>query len=173
MKTLDQHLADDQLEDLLIGDAAPEATAHLLACPQCRARQTAFLAVVADFNQSTLDWARTRAAAAPAVLPSSTRRPRLFSAPAYALAAAMLVLFSLLFAGVAARHPAARQNAVAVFHPAAPVAAADLPEAQIAEDNHLLAQIDLALDQPDPTPVGYDPEPVSALDAHTRPLTTR
>ena len=168
----DSHLSDDQLEELLLGPA-DDATiaplqAHVGACALCRARQEAFTGVVANFNQATLDWSRARVETPMrAAVPSSPKqRFRLFSAPAYAFAATLLVLLTLVFSRFLPHHGEDLSDRLGHTHQ--PVAISPLagdqaasapasPAAQIAADNNLLADIDSALDQPDPAPISTMP----------------
>ena len=159
MNTLDQHLTDDQFETLLMGDdAEPGAAAHTAACPQCHAKQQAFLSLVADFNQSSLAWANVRPlGAAGRELKYVTPERRWFSTSAYAFAASLLLLVTLFFARSSGHfghsNPQPYQTASVELRPPARPTAAQLSQqdSQIAADNNLLAAIDSALNQPDST----------------------
>ena len=153
--TANQHLSDDQLEDLLLGEADAAAADHSAACPLCYGKLQSFATLVADFNQSSLAWSQARSAQRPQVLASPARAPRrLFTTPAYAFAATFLVLVTILF-GRFSPHPAAHPQQLAQpaeLTASQPPAQHAGPDPQIAADNNLLAQIDSALEQPDPAP---------------------
>ncbi len=149
-----QHLTEDQLEDLLLGEethgAADHLAAHLAGCPHCRARQDVFLASLDSFNQATQDWAQARSNSLP--LHPAAATAGLFRSPSWAMAAALL-FFTLLLSYVGF-HPRAtpeqaRQAAPAIQQ----LGTSDSHSAsdnQIASDNVLLADIDAALGQPEP-----------------------
>ena len=92
------HLTEDQLDDLLLGEASTAATEHAAACAQCHGKLQAFTALMADFNQSSLAWSQARSTQHPHIHASHTPAPRrLFTAPAYAFAATILVLVTIVF----------------------------------------------------------------------------
>ena len=166
MNTLDQHLSEDQFEALLLGEPAPAATAHLAACSLCREKEGEFTSLIANFNQSPLDWSRFRSAHAPHATPARAKTTRLrpFATPAYAFAATLLVLLTLALSHFSPRHGNENVSVAQFSQPGQSGAALQpisdgqgaghtAPDAQIAADNHLLAEIDSALDQPDPAPV--------------------
>ena len=159
------HLSDDQLDDLLLGEAAPVAAAHLAACPLCQARTASFTSTLAHFNQSSLDWAEAsssgiRRPASPQGERARSGERRLFPAYAWAFAAAMLLLAALLVFHSAVQRPVQTGRAV---QPDVMVQAPAAPDPQLAADNMLLTNIDTALNQPDPMPFALNSEP--ALDA--------
>jgi hypothetical protein len=157
MKPSDQHLTDDQFENFLIGESAPPVAAHVAACPHCCAKYEAFQSVLTDFNQSTLDWAHSRIAPSTRLQrPSAAPERRWFSTSAYAFAAAILVLVTF-FAWFTSQHrhgTEVSRTASSTFQPAADSSNAGQPaqDPQVAADNNLMAEIDSALDQPDPVP---------------------
>ena len=152
------HLEGSQFEDVLLGEAAPAAVAHLATCAACRSRVDAFAETLADFNQASLAWASALPASSRAplqrigILPRP-QRPALSAGfrPAAAWATvggAVLVLgATLLTHGTRLTHgvPSAKAD-----HRQA--ASAPDRQVQIAADDALLADIDSALDQPDSAP---------------------
>ena len=59
------HLSESDLESCLIGDAAPEAAAHLSGCAPCRAALAEMEAPLASFRAVTLAWSERRSATLP------------------------------------------------------------------------------------------------------------
>ncbi len=156
------HLSDDQLDSLLLGEAAPAAAAHLAGCPLCQARSEAFTATLGHFNQATLDWAEvfgTHASQAISAAPlaSAARAGSLRFVPGYAwsFAAAILLVIAMLSLHSNFRTPV-RTGRVA--QPASVLQSGGDADPQIAADNILMANIDTALDQPDPLPLALNLE---------------
>ena len=146
-----EHLTDEQLEDVLLDDAGPEALAHLAACAFCRAQNDVFVSSVQSFNQASLAWSQAKPQARSNALPltPSGTVSRSFPAAAWAFAATLLVLVALLLVhAVPHAHTPAQQAQQAGPNGQHPASA----DPQIAADNVLLADIDSALDQPDPQP---------------------
>ena len=162
------HLSDDQLEDLLLGEPAPEAAAHLNVCPLCQSKSEAFTSTLAHFNQATLDWAEafgashaaltTRPATVPRAFEPSPRAAggRFFPAYAWAFAVAIVLLAAMLFLRPAPTTPI---QTARTPQPDAALRPSATPDPQIAADNMLLANIDTALNQPDPAPSVLNLEP--------------
>ena len=73
MRISARHLNEDELESVLIGDAAPEHTAHLAACEPCKAalaelvkgEGAAHADGLAGFRAVTLAWSERRSATMP------------------------------------------------------------------------------------------------------------
>ena len=159
---LASHLSDDQLEDLLLGESAPDAVAHLAGCSLCSARRGTFTSSLADFNQATLGWAeaRNKAMHSPAQA-RETRNGTVRFLPAYAwaFAAALLLVAAMLFLRPASHGPVEIGYAA---QPAAVLETTAAADPQIAADNLLMVNIDTALNQPDPMPFAIHPEQESA-----------
>ena len=62
------HLSEDQIDDMLIGDLAPEPAAHLKQCTECQTRLEAAEAPMASFAAVSMAWSERRSATAPAKL---------------------------------------------------------------------------------------------------------
>lgn len=69
MSELRMHLTDEQMDDVLIGDASAEAAAHLKACPACAARMAAATMPMASFKAVSAAWSERRSATMPAIVP--------------------------------------------------------------------------------------------------------
>ena len=160
------HLTQDQMDDVLMGDAAAEPAAHLATCTACRAQVTEFEASMASFQAVTLAWSERR---------SATLSSRLVGpvSPAWQRGASWAAAAAVLLVGIAVpltRHEM-RGTQVVASHGAAPVglsgqvasakgqvrtvghetagvatAKAGSPAAQIARDNQMLRTIDRELD---------------------------
>lgn len=137
-RKLHQHLSEEAFNDLLIGLSEPAAENHLATCEECRARLAAFRSDIALFNQATLAWSKSKAAA----MPPMRRRARFIPSHPLAWSAAAVVLLVAGAAGWNYQH-----ISVLPTTPAQPAAAefADSPD-QIAEDNQLLRNVYDALD---------------------------
>jgi hypothetical protein len=59
------HLTEFELDELLLGDASPEASAHLADCTDCSARLDAVAQPLASFGAVSLAWAQQRSASMP------------------------------------------------------------------------------------------------------------
>lgn len=64
------HITDDQIDDLLIGDLAPQPTAHLATCDLCNARVAHASETLSSFHNVTLAWSERRSSTLP--LPKRT-----------------------------------------------------------------------------------------------------
>ena len=166
------HLSEEQLDDVLMGDAAVEAAGHLMECAACQARVTAMEAPIASFAAVSLAWSERQ---------SATTSPRIMGSPgsawpqraSWALAATCLLLIGLAIPmgrheehgnqAVAANEPRQTETAKAsapeqvvatqvsnsidtVKVRAVAVASNSSPDAQIARDNQMLQAIDRELD---------------------------
>jgi hypothetical protein len=158
------HLTDDQIDDLLIGDAAADSVAHMESCSHCAVRLAAAQSPIASFNAASLAWGQRRSATLPLQLRQSPRgvlagsRLRVAAAAVGTTAAAVFALalaLPMLHHGSAAEtaHQAnpqaasAQTEAVAVADtlPAVAATQSQTSEDQIARDNRLLQAIDREL----------------------------
>jgi hypothetical protein len=167
MNNFRTHLSEEQLDDVLMGDAAVEAAGHLVECTACQARVAEMAAPIASFAAVSLAWSERQ---------SATTFPRVVGATgsawpqraSWALAATCLLLIG--FAIPMARHEERGSRTVAATEPrqtarvsaAGQIAAAQVsnlkgrvavvaatdssPDAQIAQDNRMLRAIDRELD---------------------------
>ena len=176
-----RHLTEDQIDDLLIGDLAPETTAHLKQCTTCQTRLEAAKAPIASFRAVSMAWSERRSATVPVTLvqaaSSAGRRQAHWAAAATAaLAVALSVPLMIhqkqspVVASDVAVPQASAKAAVAQATPAAPVEQAvqarvqpvtsarrGSDDAEIAHDNEMLQAIHHELDasvQPASDPFG-------------------
>jgi hypothetical protein len=157
------HLTDDQIDDLLIGDASADSVAHMESCSHCALRLAAAESPIASFNAASLAWGQRRSATLPLQLRQSPKgvlagsRLRVAAAAIGTTAAAVFALaliLPMLHHGTAtetaqANPQAASAQTAAVPVPDTPPAVASTQsqtsEDQIARDNRLLQAIDREL----------------------------
>ncbi len=166
------HMTDDQMDDLLIGDAAPALRAHLAACPACDARLTEFRATLGLFNQASLTWSEARSNTLSRDL--SNHRPS-FRLPAWSgswsFALALLFLVALALSVALPR----RQDIGGTFALKHAVGASGSPQAdrdqEIASDNAMLQAIHSEIYRPEPSPLApYEQaEDATPTPRHSQP----
>jgi hypothetical protein len=165
-KTL--HLTEEQIDDLLIGDAAAESQTHLAECGACRTRLAQLRAPIESFAAMTLAWSERQ---------SATMMPQPFGTTGspwshrlnWALAAAVLVAVGFVLP-IATRRAPGGNNLAANDAPKpvgvmpAPAAQPVQPEVkiravvvrtsedQVARDNQMLQNINDELDASVPSP---------------------
>jgi hypothetical protein len=155
------HLSEEALNDLLIGMGAPESEHHLEGCAECRARVDEFHAGMELLNQTTRAWSEYRAL-------------RIESAPGKASARRAASSWAGVLGSGARKMPLATMGwataavlvaAIAVpvwrMHNQPPVgsmtpatAQPQETEAQIAQDNQLLREVDAAINSDEESPLG-------------------
>jgi len=163
-----QHLTEDQIDDVLIGDLAAEPAAHLAGCDPCQERVAAAQAPIANFKAVSHAWSERRSATLPSAVPqhrsSSWQRYATWAATATAvLVVALVVPMSRHESHTTPATPVATTSAaVTNSTPTMPVVVAAQPqirtvaaarstvqrpsEEQIARDNQMLQAIDMELD---------------------------
>jgi len=189
-----QHLSETELEDCLIGDAAPEAAAHLSACAPCRTALAELEAPLASFRAVTLAWSERRSATLPLNDLAVARRRaangwRQRMAVSAGLAAALalgvavpvlrhsssssnsnsdagqMVAAQSTLAGGSVQAPnAAGSLAPAASAETASAATQDSPAQQISRDNQMLRAIDAELDSRTETPAALGLLPATAVN---------
>lgn len=155
--SLENHLSDEALSDVLIGLAALDSQAHLARCGECRARVQEFHAGVSLFNQASLAWSEALSDRELPVAPAYRPARRRFVLAAWAAAATIFVLAGAPFL----RHPIQFQ---VPFTASAPSDS----EAQIAEDNEFLRAVDAAIN-PDEQSVVSDYQIVESQPTAAHP----
>jgi len=158
-----RHLTEDQMDDVLIGDLAAEAGAHLEQCADCQMRVETARAPIASFAAVSMAWSERRSATAPVTLVqvviSGQRRANWVAATTAALLVAVSIPLTMRekrtevvasdvapqamtvqgqTAPRAGLMKQARIQPVAVHH--------DHPAAEIAHDNEMLQAIDREMD---------------------------
>jgi len=165
MNHLSPHLTEDQIDDLLLGDAPAAIYAHLDACPRCAAQFAAANEPMAAFNAVSLAWGERRSA----TLPLQLRQQPAGLFPggrlrvAIGAAAAAVFIFALalpIMQNEWAKQTAHTANAAPQQAPQTALASAtasapeleqskvldsETPAQQIARDNRLLQAIDREL----------------------------
>ena len=149
-----EHLGPDELESVLIGDAAPESTAHLAACEPCKAALAELEAPLAGFRAVTLAWSERRSATMPLRdLEASQSRAAAAWRKRFALSAGLAAALAIGVA-VPVLHYEATPSDEAQSQPSAQAAATtetasaaseESPQQQIARDNQMLRAIDQEL----------------------------
>jgi hypothetical protein len=142
---LGHHLNTETLNDLMIGLGSAEAEDHLAACAECRARIGQFQKDVALLDQTSMAWSRLRAAHMPdPPIQAGVRR-----LPLATMGWAMVVVLLLAIAPPVWRtlnRPTASQMP-------SPTVQTETSEAQIAEDNQLLHDVDTAINTGEAAPL--------------------
>ena len=138
------HLTEEALDDALIGLGSSESEAHLAACAACRARVEEFRSNIEAFNQTTLAWSEARPVTS---LQGATRPAHL---PMFALVGWALAAVVLLVLGVSVWN---HDQRTASHAGVAFVALPEDSEAQIAQDDQLLRQVDVALSAGEVSPI--------------------
>ena len=149
-----EHLSPDELESVLIGDAAPESTAHLAACEPCKAALAELEAPLAGFRAVTLAWSERRSATMPLRdLEAAQSRAAAAWRKRFALSAGLAAALAIGVA-VPVLHYEATPSDEAQSQPSAQAAATtetasaaseESPQQQIARDNQMLRAIDQEL----------------------------
>jgi len=158
------HLTEDQIDDHLIGDLAPEAAAHLTACSLCANRIAEANAPIAGFSTVAQAWSERRSATLPLYVPTAVA-PRLYQQ--FAAAAVALAVLSVTLGGHLLRsedHRTIPQTATVATANSTSVPAQTLVQLassgptdvispseriiseRISRDNRMLQDVDTALD---------------------------
>lgn len=154
MKISAHHLTEDELELVLIGDAAPESMAHLSACMPCKRALTEMEAPLVGFRAVSLAWSERRSATLPLNgLQEARRRAAASWRQRFALGAGLTAVLTLSVAVPILHHQFRTDATLNGRGPVVPVAetasasSQDLPEEQIQiqRDNQMLKAIDQEL----------------------------
>jgi hypothetical protein len=156
------HLSEDDLDEILLGIASPESSAHLAACSVCERRFTAFQTQLkeqmAAFNQASMAWSEARSNTISRDLASHKATPRLTLPAVWSAAAAMMLAATLALhvsldrrsSALEASNSAASQTISAssnAIHP-------EHDQSELASDNAMLAAIDSEMGTPQPDQFG-------------------
>jgi hypothetical protein len=131
------HLKPQEFDDLLLGIAASETTAHLNACPQCRAQADAVRQRIGWFRVAAVSW--SEGASRQVTLPEKQSAFRLWLRPAWMLATAAVLIAVTIPLSV--KHGQSKKNATSDA------------QAQISRDNELLAHIESEVGETTPSPM--------------------
>lgn len=148
------HLSEDDLDEILIGNASAEATAHLAGCQPCEDRLTAFQSQMAVFNQASLAWSEARSNTISRDLAAHKPTPRLTLTTVWSSAATLIV--ALAFGLSTALHQPAATSTAANPSSTQPAVAAhpEHNQSEIASDNAMLDAIDSEIETPQPAQFG-------------------
>jgi hypothetical protein len=139
------HLTDEQFAECLTGEMPSSATReHLAACEACRTEVESFTDSVKGFDAATMDWSRMQPA--PRLAVQASRKGVSVAAP---LGWALATAFVLVVGVPVVMHRVTPET------PATDTArnvARDDSAAQIAQDNKLMASVDVVLTDDDPSP---------------------
>jgi hypothetical protein len=161
MKISAQHLTEDELELVLIGDAAPGSMAHLSACVPCKTALEEMKAPLAGFRAVTLAWSERRSATLPLnSLQEARRRAAIGRRQQFALGAGLTAVLALSVAVPLLHHQF--QSDATLNKPAptvtvtetASTSSQESPEEQmqIQRDNQMLKAIDQELNSGSASP---------------------
>jgi len=141
------HLSNEQFTEIFVA-GAPDAACegHLAGCAQCRAELEKFAASVGLFSTVALQWSETRPQAATRPAPRWTAARWAFAPVGWALAAAVVISVGVPAWRYDHRAPVAGALAGAAD------ATVDSP-ADIAQDNALLEQVNVALTTNEDSPL--------------------
>jgi hypothetical protein len=139
------HLSEEALDDVLIGLGSPESEAHVVSCPECRAKLETFHFDMWLFNAASMAWSESKR--------SQTRRTAHVGAGSrtriaflsWAAATALLLVAAFATWRHLSLTPPNHANTVE----SKPV---DY-EAQIAQDNQLLQAVNAAIGPDEESPI--------------------
>ncbi len=142
---ISKHLADEALNDVLIGLGSLESDAHLVRCPECRSKVENFRADMNLFNSASMAWSESRSGR-PAEASWHRAAPRIrFAFVSWSAAVALLLIMAITLW---------RHSAVAPTNNINVVESQPLDsDTQIAQDNELLQEINAAIGSDDESPI--------------------
>jgi hypothetical protein len=146
-----KHLSEEQFSDFAFG-AEPfgDAAAHLAECPQCSEELAKFVAAMTEFGVAALGWSESRSPLSMRQLAlKATPRPR-FVVATWALAAGFLLAAGTSIMTHRENSSVPEVSSTAVAAPA--VQAADCSETEIAQDNKLMQDVNMAIGTGEPSP---------------------
>ncbi len=148
---LSRHLTEEHFTDCVLNGCVPsDCREHLARCQQCRQELETFESSVRSFNSASLVWSKARPASSLRATAGLSRRGSLFVPAGWALGAALLLVAGL----PTLRHPHVPAAVHTQAHGTAPLADTDAEvDAEIAQDNHLLRSVQLALAPVEPSPL--------------------
>lgn len=153
------HLSEDQLDEVLLGVASPEVSAHLAGCDPCTERfvsfQTKLQVQMSAFNQASLAWSKARSNTISRDIRRHKSTPRV-TLPAVWSAASALLLAAIFTVNAGLQRTAGSREAT---NAAAAISSAEAvhPEHnqfELASDNAMLDAIDSELGTPQPSQFG-------------------
>lgn len=155
------HLTEDELDEVLMGIASAEISAHIEICQPCGDRLEAFKTQMSVFNQATMAWSESRSNGLSRDIAAHTPTPRLTLATVWCSAATAML--ALAFGLTITLHKAPAANDAAYSHP-------DHDQRELATDNAMLAAIDSEMGTPRPTQFGIYENTKARVAASQRPV---
>lgn len=143
-RDISTHLTDEALDDVLIGMGSFASEAHLGRCPQCRSRIETFREDVTLFNGASMAWSEARTGQ-PVASPRHPQYRIRFAFIGWSGLAALLLITAVAIWHHSVVSPPNHVNIVE-SRPAD-------SEAQIAQDNQLLEDINAAISSDDESPI--------------------
>jgi len=140
------HLSEEALNDVLIGLGSAESERHMAECAECRSKAQQFKSDVALFNQASIAWSEAQ--------PAGGNKTPVRMAPVFHMPVGFLGAFALVILAIAVvipvwQHERSRhgnqENATAITDQDS--------QAQIAQDNQLMEDVNAALSPRDESPV--------------------
>lgn len=159
------HLSDEQFSDFALGmEPAGDAAAHLSACSECTEELARFSASMTEFSAAALGWSESRSPMSLRQLGvKASPRPR-FAVASWALAAGLVFSVGVSMVTHREHRDAADTGSAAIASPAGEVA--DCSETEIAQDNKMLRDVNMAIGDGEPSPFSqYRLNPTDATRA--------
>ncbi|MDR3724123.1 MAG: hypothetical protein P4K83_06505 [Terracidiphilus sp.] len=147
------HLSEEALNDILIGIGSEQSERHLAQCPECRARVEEFNSGIALLDATSMAWSRQRAAQMPDPPPHTGAGRFPLATMGWATAAVLLIAI----VAPVWRHHLNQSKIGYATQPAIQtpeVTHAEDSEAQIAQDNALMRDVDAAINASEASPLG-------------------
>ena len=175
---LSGHLSEDDLDEVLLGLASSQSTAHLAACEVCTERFTSFQNELKSqmdaFNQASMAWSEARSNTISRDLTHHKATPRLTLPKVWSAAAAM-VLVATIGLHVSLDHrsaalEASNSKASATMSTSSDAVHPEHDQTELATDNAMLAAIDSEMGTPQPTQFGIYQKTQAAI-APVQPVT--
>jgi hypothetical protein len=131
------HLTDDQIGAVLIGDASASCAAHLRTCADCSARTAQLSAAIEDFTAASLSWSERRSSTLP--VPSTLLAGSRLRHLNWAVAAVVLAVAAVGLPSMSHRAPTLEATTAAPTSVAAPLA--PIASSAFAAKNQTLAEV--------------------------------
>lgn len=152
MRLAECHLTHDEVDELLMGVAAPELRAHCAGCVHCSARVATFSESIEFYNHASLAWAKSRSNTFTRDLSGHRPTRRVTASAARSVAATIILgLVASLSAG-AHLWPAHLADSALQAASDTRAFAPDARAQQIAKDNAMMEAIDAELIESESSP---------------------
>lgn len=164
------HLSEDELDEVLLGIASPEVSAHLADCPPCTVRftifQTELRAQMAAFNQASLAWSEARSNTISRDIRQHKATPRL-TLPALWSAAAALILAATFALHTSFQHTAGLLDAAnsSAINSSTEAVHPQHDQHELASDNAMMAAIESETGTPQAAQFGIFQNTIASVSA--------